>query len=73
MSSGGKTLIFCFGEQVAAAMFYEQLVLSKKGALAVVWLAAHCEKKLQKAQVHNCDVVRTIGTKRASFQPKSNF
>eukprot|EP01125_Pyxidicula_operculata_P020867 TRINITY_DN7840_c0_g1_i1.p1 TRINITY_DN7840_c0_g1~~TRINITY_DN7840_c0_g1_i1.p1 ORF type:complete len:512 (-),score=112.76 TRINITY_DN7840_c0_g1_i1:91-1626(-) len=32
-------------------MFYEQMVLAKKGPLGHVWLAAHWEKKLSKAQI----------------------
>ena len=32
-------------------MFYAQFVLSKKGPLAKIWLAAHWEKKLSKQQV----------------------
>ncbi|CAJ0588073.1 unnamed protein product [Cylicocyclus nassatus] len=32
-------------------MFYAQFVLSKKGPLARIWLAAHWERKLSKAQI----------------------
>jgi len=32
-------------------MFYSQLILAKKGPLAKVWLAAHWDKKLTKAQI----------------------
>lgn len=37
-------------------MFYAQFVLSKKGPLAKIWLAAHWEKKLSKAQVFETNV-----------------
>ncbi|VDK53866.1 unnamed protein product [Cylicostephanus goldi] len=38
------------------AMFYAQFVLSKKGPLARIWLAAHWEKKLSKAQICETDL-----------------
>uniref|UniRef100_A0A914ZM66 Double-strand-break repair protein rad21 n=2 Tax=Parascaris univalens TaxID=6257 RepID=A0A914ZM66_PARUN len=37
-------------------MFYAQFVLSKKGPLAKIWLAAHWEKKLSKAQIYETSV-----------------
>lgn len=37
-------------------MFYAQFVLSKKGPLAKIWLAAHWEKKLSKAQIYETNV-----------------
>ncbi|VDN30591.1 unnamed protein product, partial [Gongylonema pulchrum] len=37
-------------------MFYAQFVLSKKGPLARIWLAAHWEKKLSKAQIFETSV-----------------
>uniref|UniRef100_A0A7E4UUB2 Rad21_Rec8_N domain-containing protein n=1 Tax=Panagrellus redivivus TaxID=6233 RepID=A0A7E4UUB2_PANRE len=37
-------------------MFYTQFLLSKKGPLAKIWLAAHWEKKLSKAQVYETSV-----------------
>jgi cohesin complex subunit SCC1 len=42
-------------------MFYEQLVLAKKGPLGKVWLAAHWEKKLTKAQVKETNIPETVG------------
>ncbi|XP_003388470.1 PREDICTED: double-strand-break repair protein rad21 homolog [Amphimedon queenslandica] len=41
-------------------MFYATFVLSKKGPLAKVWLAAHWEKKVTKAQVFETDVQKTV-------------
>lgn len=41
-------------------MFYAQFVLAKKGPLAKVWLAAHWEKKLTKAQIFETDVPQAI-------------
>lgn len=41
-------------------IFYTQLFASKKGALAQIWLAAHWEKKITKAQVFECDVEKTV-------------
>ncbi len=42
-------------------MFYEQLVLSKKGPLANVWLAAHMKKKLTKDSVMKTQLLKSIG------------
>ena len=41
-------------------MFYANFVLSKKGPLAKVWLAAHWEKKVTKAQIFETDVQKTV-------------
>ena len=41
-------------------MFYAHFVLSKKGPLAKVWLAAHWDKKLTKAHVFETDVEATV-------------
>ena len=41
-------------------MFYATFVLSKKGPLAKVWLAAHWEKKVTKAQIFETDVQKTV-------------
>ncbi|CAL2030953.1 unnamed protein product [Caenorhabditis brenneri] len=41
-------------------MFYAQFVLAKKGPLAKIWLAAHWEKKLTKAQIFETDVPQAI-------------
>jgi len=37
-------------------MFYSQLILAKKGPLGQVWLAAHWDKKLNKAAIYAADV-----------------
>ena len=42
-------------------MFYNFEVLSKKGKLARVWLAAHYDKKLTKPQILSTDIVKAIG------------
>ena len=42
-------------------MFYSQLVLTKRGPLGRVWLAAHWEKKLTKLQVSQTDICETVG------------
>ncbi|XP_062283119.1 double-strand-break repair protein rad21-like protein 1 [Scomber scombrus] len=41
-------------------MFFTQLFTSKRGPLAKIWLAAHWEKKLTKAQVFDCNLETTI-------------
>ncbi|XP_051140560.1 sister chromatid cohesion 1 protein 2-like [Andrographis paniculata] len=41
-------------------MFYSHLMLSKKGALGVVWMAAHCYKRLKKDQVQQTNVPASV-------------
>ncbi|XP_056667966.1 double-strand-break repair protein rad21-like protein 1 isoform X2 [Monodelphis domestica] len=41
-------------------MFYTQLLMSKRGPLAKIWLAAHWEKKLTKAHIFECNLEATI-------------
>ena len=48
-------------------MFYAHFVLSKRGPLAKIWLAAHWEKKLTKAQVYETDIDSTVD---AVLEPK---
>jgi cohesin complex subunit SCC1 len=41
-------------------MFFPQIILAKRGYLGRVWLAAHWEKKVNKAQYMDTDVSKTI-------------
>ncbi|CAA0820131.1 Unknown protein [Striga hermonthica] len=41
-------------------MFYSQLLLSKKGALGIVWLAAHCHRRLKKDQVQQTNISSSV-------------
>ncbi|KAI6226568.1 Rad21 / Rec8 like protein [Aphelenchoides fujianensis] len=41
-------------------MFYAQFVLAKKGPLSKIWLAAHWERKLSKAQIFETDVQSAV-------------
>lgn len=41
-------------------MFYVHLLINKRGPLAKIWLAAHWEKKLTKAQIFECNLEATI-------------
>ncbi|NXS85508.1 RD21L protein, partial [Erpornis zantholeuca] len=41
-------------------MFYVNLLISKRGPLAKIWLAAHWEKKLTKAHIFECNLEATI-------------
>ncbi|KAI3452545.1 hypothetical protein Pfo_009209 [Paulownia fortunei] len=41
-------------------MFYSQLLLSKKGALGIIWMAAHCHKRLKKDQVQQTDISSSV-------------
>ncbi|CAJ0958030.1 unnamed protein product, partial [Mesorhabditis belari] len=51
-------------------MFYAQFVLSKKGPLAKIWLAAHWEKKLSKAQIYETNVQDAVDE---IIKPKSKM
>lgn len=44
----------------ALTMFYADFVLSKKGPLARIWLAAHWDKKLTKAQIFETNIESSI-------------
>ena len=52
-------------------MFYSQIILAKKGPLGKIWLAAHWDKKLTKAQVFQTDIETSVGERRASSPPSS--
>lgn len=41
-------------------MFYSQLLLSKKGPLGTIWIAAHCHKRLKKEQVQQTDIASSV-------------
>mmetsp|Transcript_9525 Transcript_9525/g.35320 ORF Transcript_9525/g.35320 Transcript_9525/m.35320 type:complete len:499 (-) Transcript_9525:431-1927(-) len=41
-------------------MFFSEFVLTKKGPLAKIWLAAHLDKKLTKAQITETDIVESV-------------
>eukprot|EP00761_Pharyngomonas_kirbyi_P000103 gb/GECH01000103.1/.p1 GENE.gb/GECH01000103.1/~~gb/GECH01000103.1/.p1 ORF type:complete len:525 (+),score=165.31 gb/GECH01000103.1/:1-1575(+) len=41
-------------------MFYSTYVLTKKGPLAKIWLAAHWDKKLTKQQIFDTDLTTTV-------------
>lgn len=48
-------------------MFYAHFVLSKKGPLARIWLAAHWDKKLTKAHVFETNISSSV---EAILEPK---
>ncbi|PWN38019.1 uncharacterized protein FA14DRAFT_159790 [Meira miltonrushii] len=43
-------------------MFYSDVILSKRGPLAKVWLAAHAERKLTKSQLLQTDIEQTVSS-----------
>jgi len=43
-------------------MFYAYFVLSRKGPLARVWLAAHWDKKLTKAHIFETNIEASVQT-----------
>lgn len=48
-------------------MFYAHFVLTKKGPLARIWLAAHWDKKLTKAHVFETNIDSSV---EAIMKPK---
>ncbi|KZS88044.1 hypothetical protein SISNIDRAFT_433205 [Sistotremastrum niveocremeum HHB9708] len=42
-------------------MFYSEAILSRRGPLAKVWLAAHWERKLSKTQTLQTDIEQSVG------------
>ncbi|NXO78444.1 RD21L protein, partial [Sitta europaea] len=41
-------------------MFYVHLLINKRGPLAKIWMAAHWERKLTKAQIFECNLEATV-------------
>jgi hypothetical protein len=41
-------------------MFYSQVILSRKGPLGKIWLAAHFEKRLSKSQIFATDITQSV-------------
>lgn len=56
-------------ETGTGAMFYAHFVLSKRGPLAKIWLAAHWDKKLTKAHVFECNLESSV---ESIISPKVN-
>ncbi|XP_017048863.1 double-strand-break repair protein rad21-like protein 1 isoform X1 [Drosophila ficusphila] len=48
-------------------MFYEHIILAKKGPLARIWLAAHWDKKITKAHVFETNIEKSVD---GILQPK---
>ena len=46
--------------QQQSSMFYSQIILAKKGPLANIWLAAHWDKKLNKGQIFQANIQRSV-------------
>lgn len=42
-------------------MFYSQIILAKKGPLGKIWIAAHWDKKLNKAQIFQTNINTSVG------------
>ena len=47
----------------AGAMFFSHQILSRKGPLGVVWLAAHLDRKLRKQMVSEADLNKSVGAR----------
>ena len=42
-------------------MFYTQQVLSRRGSLGTIWIAAHLDKKLKRQQISDTDIRESVG------------
>ena len=59
-----KTLQILIGyAKKKLVMFYSEFVLTKKGPLAKIWLAAHWDKKLNKNQITETDIKDSVGNR----------
>eukprot|EP00898_Chlorokybus_atmophyticus_P000412 jgi/Chlat1/1371/Chrsp119S01784 len=43
-------------------MFYSHQILARKGPLGTIWIAAHLDRKLRKAQVYETDIEQSVDT-----------
>ncbi|UZJ52619.1 hypothetical protein CBS101457_001939 [Exobasidium rhododendri] len=43
-------------------MFYSDVILSKKGKLSKVWLAAHAERRMTKAMILDTSIVKSVAS-----------
>jgi len=41
-------------------MFFVSHVLSRRGSLGTIWIAAHLEKKLKKQQIAEADIAESV-------------
>ena len=44
----------------SSAMFYDNYILARKGPLARIWVAAHYDKKLSKAQIYEVNIHASV-------------
>jgi cohesin complex subunit SCC1 len=51
--------------------FYSEAILSRRGPLAKVWLAAHMERKLSKAQTLQTDIEQSVGAHYLNYRTAS--
>ena len=49
------------------SQFYSEAILSRRGPLAKVWLAAHMERKLSKTQTLQTDIEQSVGEHRGTY------
>jgi cohesin complex subunit SCC1 len=47
--------------EITLNQFYSEAILSRRGPLAKVWLAAHMERKLSKTQTLQTDIEQAAG------------
>jgi hypothetical protein len=52
-------------------MFYSTNILTKKGPLGKIWLAAHFDKKLTKTQIFSTDIVNAVEQLTDTSKPLS--
>lgn len=42
-------------------MFYSTQILAKKGPLGTIWIAAHLDRRLKRAQVFETNITDSVG------------
>ncbi len=50
------------------SLFYSEAILSRRGPLARVWLAAHYERKLSRALTLQTDIEQSVGAYLLFYQ-----
>lgn len=58
-----------FNEKSRSSQFFSESILSKKGSLARIWLAAHWERKLSKTQFLQTSIEQSVGAIVRNDQP----
>lgn len=56
-----RATAICCSSCLTFLQFFSEAILSRRGPLAKVWLAAHMERKLSKTQTLQTDIEESVG------------